>query len=248
MKYLYYCIFIATLILSMLETAHSKPLVADLDQRHIEIHSGFNGTKLLLFGARHDAGDIVVTLRGPEQHYIVRKKERTAGIWINRRQATFTLPGYFSIASSKKLDFIKNENLLNSLDINYEFNHVKLHNTALPANNPEPLRQALINQKQKENLYPQHDQEHAISFIGDSLFRSLLPFPEKIPRGTYTAEIHLFNDGQLLGVQTTPITVKKTGLDAFLHDAAYKHSFWYGLLAIFLALGAGWLANFVFQR
>lgn len=242
------CLICFLLITCSASELYAKPLVADLDKRHIEIHSGFTGTDLLLFGARHDAGDIVVVVRGPSHEYVVRKKKNIGGIWINRNQITFKdVPGYYAIASSRPLEKIKNDYLLDNLDIgtNYlEPSYKPTRNTKLI----NEFHQALIDTKEQEKLYPKTLSHGTVSFIGDSLFRTIITFPDNIPRGTYTAEVYLFSGGQLSGMQSTSIEVKKTGLDAFIYDAAYHHSAIYGIIAIIIALFAGWLANFAFRK
>lgn len=228
----------------------AKPLVADLSSRSVKIDSGFTGTELLLFGARNDAGEIVVLLRGPYDSYIVRKKERVAGIWVNRKQVQFdNVEGFYAIASSRELTNYQNSYLLKSLGIGIDqlpnslMQKATLHRKA---DRDGEFSRALLAFKQREDLYPVS--VNTVSFIGETLFRTLIPIPEKIPRGTYVAEIYLLSDGQLSGIQSTPLIVEKTGFDAFIYDLAYQHSFFYGLLAIVVALGAGWLAGVIFKK
>src|SRR5687767_9721209 len=89
-----------TLLLST--SAFATPLVADLSNYRIDIDSRFNGTRIFLFGARNDNGDIVVVVRGPSKNYIVRRKEEVAGIWVNRdRMRLFDVPDFYTVASSR---------------------------------------------------------------------------------------------------------------------------------------------------
>src|SRR5271170_5227924 len=91
--------FLILLILLIPLPAAAAPLVADLSNYRIDIDSGFNGTRIFLFGARSDNGDIVAVIRGPAKDYIVRKKEEVAGIWVNRqRMRFFGVPDFYAIA------------------------------------------------------------------------------------------------------------------------------------------------------
>ena len=68
----------------------------------IAVTAGFVGTKLLLFGAIDDEGEVAVVVRGPEGPMVVRRKERVAGIWINRAQARFApVPLFYWVATSR---------------------------------------------------------------------------------------------------------------------------------------------------
>ncbi len=84
--------------------AQAQALIADLSDHLIAITAGFSGTKVLLFGAIEGDGDIVVILRGPATTTLVRRKARVAGIWVNRRQITFSnVPALYYLSSSKPI-------------------------------------------------------------------------------------------------------------------------------------------------
>ncbi len=237
-------LLILFLILFWADQANATPVIADLSLRQIEIDSGFTGTEILLFGARNDAGDIVVVIRGPELSYIVRKKERLAGIWLNRKQARFdNINGFYAVASSRPLDDIRNDYLINSLQIGAD--NIKL----LPRKSIEQIddfRKAFLDRQAKTNLYSLKVEK--VSFIGDTLFRTIIKFPDNIPRGVYTAEVYLFSDNQLAGIQSTPIIVSKKGFDAVVFDFAHKYPALYGFISVALALIAGWGAGLIFRK
>ena len=55
-------------------------------------------------------------------------------------------------------------------------------------------------------------------------------------------------DGMIVSDQLTPLVVRKVGLEAEIYQFAHQHSALYGIIAIVIALGAGWLAGVVFRR
>ncbi|MDB2414555.1 TIGR02186 family protein [Rickettsiales bacterium] len=223
----------------------ARPLIADLSLRKISIDSGFTGTDILLFGARNDAGDVVVVVRGPKRPYIVRKKEKLAGIWVNSKQVTFNdVQGFYTVASNRPLKDLKNSQLLESLEIGYE--NVSLINKNAGNLDVEPFKKALLDDKKNKKLYNPTIEE--VKFTGETLFRAIINFPENIQRGTYSAEVYLFSDGQLIGMQTTPLLVYKTGFDAWVFDFAHNSPALYGLSAILLALAGGWAAGLIFRK
>jgi uncharacterized protein (TIGR02186 family) len=234
-------------ILLLLPATHAaaRPVIADLSLRSIAIDSGFSGTDILLFGARNDAGDIVVVVRGPEVSYIVRKKEQVAGIWVNRKHAEIhNALGFYSVGANRPLDELHNEGLLKALNIGQE-------NIVWKADAPgdtevKEFVDAFVQNKETKGLYQPSIKD--VSFTGDTLFRSIIHFPENIPRGVYSTEVYLFSDGQLVGMQTTPLDVYKTGMDAFIYDIAHSQPVLYGIIAIGLALICGWGAGAIFRR
>lgn len=231
-------------------TAHpamaAAPLVADLSNYRIDIDAGFNGTRIFLFGARNDNGDIVVVIRGPKKDYIVRKKEEFGGIWINRdRMKFYNVPDFYAVAASKPLAEIASSNAFTQLGIGQD--------TLLSAP-PDPHSQmvfkpfadAFLRHQTERKLYMQAPRQ--VNFMGEMLFKTTIEFPDNIPPGNYTAEIYLMSGGEVMGMQSTPITVVKSGLDAALYTYAHESPFMYGITAIVLALTAGWFAGRLFER
>ncbi len=237
-------LLILSLLLAPL-SANSAPIVSDISNYRIEMDTSFNGTRLFLFGARNDAGDVVVVIRGPEQNYIVRKKEKAAGIWINtERMKFYDVPAFYMIATSKPLNELEDKGILALLGIG--------QNVLLKSNNPtkqlqfNEFSQAFLRHQQVRELYIKD--EGKVEFMGETLFKTAIDFPSDIPPGEYTAEIYLISDGQIAGMQSTPIKVAKSGLDATIYNAAHEKPALYGLAAIAVALAAGWLAGRIFQR
>lgn len=236
--------FLFLLILLFPATVFSRPLIADLAVRQINIDHNFAGIEMLLFGARGDFGDIVVVLRGPEGRYIVRKKDRVAGLWVNRESAEFDhVPALYAVASTRPLSELENPELLKTLGIGIDNLHFPV---SKGDNHPGEFQDALLRQQQRLRLYTAPIGK--VSFWGETLFRTVLTFPKNTLKGTYTAEIYLFSGGQLAAMQSTPVTVRKIGFESFIYDAAHKRPLLYGLLAVSLALLAGWLASLIFQR
>ena len=236
---------ILVFLFSIPSISYSRPVIADLAVRQIEIDSGFKGTDILLFGARNDPGDIVVVVRGPEKTYTVRKKQRTLGVWVNKKQMVMrNVNGFYVVASNRPLEEIHNDYLLSTLNIGT--GEESLPDINLPRPEDVEFEDAFLKKQRDDNLYVPSVQE--ISLMGDTLFRTVIRFPENIMRGTYTAEIYLFSDGQLSGIQSTPIIVSKKGFDAFVYDFAYKYPLIYGILAVGIALFAGWVAGHIFRK
>lgn len=225
--------------------AIARPLVADLSLRQIDITSSFKGTEILLFGARNEAGDIVVVVRGPDQSYVMRKKRKFGPIWANKDKAIIkNVQSYNSSASSRALKELRNDRLIQALSIGV--NNINIDVETKKVKNIARFREAFLQDREQRGLY--FPEVGEVQFIGNTLFRTIIKFPDNIPRGTYTAEVYLFSDGQLSGFQSTPLQVKKKGFDAFIYNAAYEHSLLYGISAVLMAIFAGWIAGTLFRK
>jgi uncharacterized protein (TIGR02186 family) len=226
--------------------AQAASLVADLSSHLIAITTGFTGTDVLLFGAKEEPGDIVVVVRGPAGAVAVRKKSRVAGIWVNADRVVFTgVPSYYAVATSAPIAAIAPPPVLARHQIG--FDELKL---LAPANvDPDRMREfraALIRRKQREGLFLAEPGE--VSFLGDTLFRASVYFPANVPVGVYLVEVLLLRDGAVVSAQTTPLIISKVGFGAEVFDFAHKDAALYGLIAIAVALVAGWLPHLLLRK
>jgi hypothetical protein len=105
---------------------------------------------------------------------------------------------------------------------------------------------ALLAYEQAGHLYSYEPQK--VYFMGESLFKMVVPFPDSIMGGDYAADVYLFNDGQLTGMQSIPIHVEKTGFDAWIYDFAHNYSVLYGMLAVLIAVSMGIGASSLMRR
>ncbi|MEX2642258.1 MAG: TIGR02186 family protein, partial [Acetobacterales bacterium] len=223
----------------------SANLAVDLSSHLISITTGFTGTDLLLFGATPGEGDIIVVVRGPATRVDVRRKVRVAGIWVNGPSAEFEdVPALYILSSSRPVDELLRHELRRALGIGFD---------AFPARTVEPLkpgevgpfRDALIRRKQALGLY---SSEVGVRFVQDQLFRTTISFPASVPTGEYRVDVYLIDDGKVANMQATPLAVTKAGIGAKVFEFAHRYSALYGIIAVLLALFAGWLANALFRR
>lgn len=237
---------IACCLLQGVDDARAQALVADLSKHLVAVTTGFVGTDLLLFGATNGEGDVVVVVRGPEQRDIVRRKERVAGIWVNRQQFPFSeIPAFYSVASSRPLQEIADSPLLarHQIGLQYlRFNPGEVASEAVTAS----FRNALIRNKQRLGVF--HDRLGKVRFVAPRLFRTDVHLPSNVPTGTYTVTVYLIRDGEVRSAQTTPLVVSKIGIGARVFEFAHRHAAIYGILAILMALFAGWLAGVIFRK
>lgn len=235
------------LVLALLpRLAQAQALVADLSDHLIAITAGFAGTDVLLFGATEGQGDVVVILRGPDAPVVVRRKTRAAGIWVNTERVVFTgAPAFYRVAASKPLDEIVNAALRTRHQIGVEQLRITPERELTPQK-LDNFRQGLLRNKEREDLYS--SEVGKVTFLGPRLFRSRFYLPANVPPGSYTVEVLLVRNNQVIAGQTTPMFVSKTGIGADVYDFAHTHSAVYGLIAVLIAVSTGWAAGTVFRK
>jgi uncharacterized protein (TIGR02186 family) len=226
--------------------ARAQALVADLSDHLIAITAGFAGTDVLLFGATEGEGDVIVILRGPEVPVAVRRKTRAVGIWVNTETISFSgAPAFYRVAASRPLEEITNAALRTRHQIGVDQLRLVAERTLTPTkfNN---FREGLLRNKLRADLYSAEIGK--VSFLGPRLFRTKIYLPANVPPGSYTVEVLLVRNNQVIAAQTTPMFVNKTGIGADVYDFAHRHAAVYGLVAVLIAVSAGWAAGTVFRR
>lgn len=234
-------------VLLVHDKANARELTVDLTSPIVQITAGFAGTNMLLYGVTPQEGDIVVVVRGPQENIVVRRQDRTFGIWINKEQLEFKdIPSFYAIASNLALD----EFLPSDIAAIYQ---IGVDNLVLESINPTSeekiqghFRHALIRNKQRQGLY--NPESQPLLFLGNGMFRTKLNFPANVTVGTYSIDVHLIRQGELVTSETTLLNVRKFGIEAKIFEFAHRFSFYYGIIAVLIACIAGWAANAIFRK
>ncbi len=229
-------------------------LVPEVSQSRIEVRQGFTGANLLLYGAVIDPEgpgsdrdyDIAVVVKGPAEPIRLREKERIAGIWMNSGASDFrSVPSFFAVASSSPIADIVDPRTAAIYELGTEFIQLS------PSGQIEPEEQSrfangLVEMRQRLGLYKQDPQGVRIS--EGVLYQARIALPSNVTTGQYTAETFAIANGRVLASATADIEVVKVGLEGSVVLASQRWSLFYGLGAIALSLGMGWIAGQAFAK
>ena len=238
-------LLVAALLLAAVP-ACAQQLVADLTDHLVAITTGFHGTDIKVFGLIEGGGDIVVVVRGPERETVVRRKSRNAGIWLNTRSVAFAnAPGFYEVYSTKPIDKILPPNQRQIVEIGTDM--LKLTPTGRFSHEEVPVfRAALIDNLQAVGLYSNSAGE--VDLLADKLFRATLSFPPNVPTGTYKVTVFLVRNNEVVTAQSTPLEISQTGLEADVNNFAKDQAVLYGVVAVFAAAMAGWIASLLLRN
>jgi len=230
-------------------------LVTDLSNKRIEIRYSFDGAELILFGAVgssavdpvNDAFDVVVVVRGPEAAAVVRRKDKVGGIWLNNAELVFpAAPGYYAVAASRALADIAQPTVFASYGIGFD-NLPLIARSELGLLKPDAeFRTALYRLRESENLYRQ--ELDSVSLVAEGLFRTDVYLPANVPVGEFLVETFVFQEGSLKARNRIRLHVDKEGFERAAYDFAHQFPLLYGLTAVLVALGAGWLAGILGKK
>ncbi|WP_103332539.1 TIGR02186 family protein [Pseudotabrizicola formosa] len=240
------------LLTSLPAFAASEDIVAGLSQNRVSITADFDGSEILIYGAvkrtapvPEGALHVIITVEGPSRPLTVRKKERAAGIWINREAVQIaSAPSFYAISTTGHLRDIltETENLRHQITIPRAIRAVGISQQA--QNAPEFL-EALIRVREAEDRY--RLRERSVQFTEATLFRTDVVLPANLTEGLYRVRIFLTRDGQVVDRIERQINVRKEGLERFLFNMSRDQPLIYGLLSLLIAVVAGYAASAAFR-
>lgn len=227
-------------------------LVPEVSQHEVQVRQGFTGTELLLFGAILEpdgrrAGrdyDIVVVLKGPTQPIRLREKQKILGIWVNAESTAFrSAPSYFAVASSRPVEDIVDERTAAIYELGLDFLQLS------PIGSIDPEEQArftagLVELRERQGLYKQ--EPGGVTISEQVLYQARIALPSNVQTGRYTAETFAITRGRVIASASAEVEVRKVGFERLVAEFSDENAFLYGLMAVALSLGMGWMAGRLF--
>jgi uncharacterized protein (TIGR02186 family) len=233
--------------------ATPQSLVLGLSEDEVAITVNFDGSQILVFGAvKHEAPvaqdnplDVIVTVRGPAEPATIYRKDKVLGIWVNNASLKInTAPSFYAISSTGKLSDI----LSTEADIRYRITLPKVILSVEAPNgkeNSQSFTKALTRIRTNNDLYQLNEGQATLT--DDTLFRTNVSMPANLIEGDYVVQVFLMQDGQVLADYSTDLLVQKKGLEQWLYSMSREQPFYYGLMALFIAISAGWGASAIFR-
>jgi uncharacterized protein (TIGR02186 family) len=235
------------------EGATDETVVAGMSQSRVSITANFDGTELLVFGAikrdRPPPGEppleVIVTVTGPQAPVNVRKKSRVFGLWINTEAVEIdAAPRFYAIATTAPLFDI----LSHTEDLRHRISIPKgIRSVGAPPEVADSARftEALIRLRRASDHY--RVVAGQVDLTEQTLFQTSFVLPANLTEGAYTVRIFLTRGKQVVDSHTSILDVSKVGLERFLYNLAHDQPFLYGVLALAIAVFAGWGASAAFR-
>ena len=224
-------------------------IVAGLSQNQVQITATFDGSAILIYGAiKRDAPDpggpplaVIVTTEGPSTPLTIRKKDRVAGIWLNRDSVTIdAAPSFYDVSTSMPLS----QSLSETDDLRYRvtLQHlIRAVGISGEAANSEDFVAALMRIRTEQGRF--RVEEGEVQLVENTLFRADVELPSDLVEGNYKVRMFLTRGGRVMDEKELTIFVRKAGLERFLYNLAQQKPLVYGLISLAIAVIAGWAAS-----
>ena len=241
------------LLLVMALPVQAEQIVAGLSQTEVSINANFAGSEIIVYGAvKRDAPapkkprlEVIVTVEGPADPLIVRKKDRRFGVWMNAESVQIDLaPSFYAVATTGPLSEILTdaENLRYQITVPSEIRAVGI---ALQTDNSSDFIAALLRIREDEGRY--RIAEGAVELTDSTLFRADVVLPANLTEGDYRVRMYITRGGMVIDAQDQVIAVQKQGLERFVNRLSKSQPLIYGLLSLAMAVAAGWGASTAFR-
>lgn len=225
----------------------SGELVSDLSESSVAISYQYEGETLLVFGSLPEpGGHVVVTVRGPSKARTIQRKGQVMGfLWMNVEDLTLEdFPGYYALLSDVPVSEFLGAPERDRLGLGRDalFAGAEYHGEVDRAE-PREYFDGLLRHMSDAGLY--QEKPEAVTIKRQRLFRAELGLPARAPVGEYEVVVRQWKDGAIVHRDTGTLTVAKTGVEKWLYGLAHEHPAWYGLMAVLVALLAGWFVGMI---
>ncbi len=244
---------LALLLLAALPAAAQEEVVLGLSQDSVSISADFDGSEILVYGAvkretpipADPPLEVVVTVSGPFVPLTVYRKERKLGIWVNADAVEVDLaPSFYAVATSGPFETV----VSNVEDLRHEISvprAIRSVGAPMEVEDSQAFTDAVIRIRGDSGLYQLL--EGAVDVREETLFSTRIRLPANLTEGAYATRIFLSRGGAVIGQTQRVIDVRKVGLERWLYNLAHDRPAVYGLLALVIAVAAGWGASTAFR-
>ena len=245
--------FLLLLLALALPAQSEEAVVAGLSQNRVAITANFDGSEILIFGAvKRDEPppgtgplQVIITIAGPSEPIMVRRKAKRYGIWVNTDAVEVdAAPSFYAVATSGPLEEI----LKDIEDLRHRISIPRaIRSVGAPMNikDSDTFTEALIRIRSDAGLYLVD--VDSVDISEETLFDTSIALPANLTEGVYTARIYLTRGGNVAAEHETSIDVQKVGLERWLFNLAHEKPLAYGILSLVIAIAAGWGASAIFR-
>jgi uncharacterized protein (TIGR02186 family) len=248
-------VVVASMALAALVTAvtaagldEAAPFRVEPDR--VAVGSFFRGASLRVSGPVEAGSDVIVVItasRTVEETY--NRKGRVGPFWATVGKVTIgEVPALHLIASGTPVSGLLSRDEIDArlLDLDALVLRAAIRPAVLDR---RAVAAEYLKLKQRQGvvgLFEGAVQLHEAS--GGSSFDATIPWPASAPAGTYRVVVRHVRSLRVVREETRPLEVAYVGLPRLIAHLAFERSLAYGVLAVTIALGVGFVMGLLFKR
>ncbi len=224
-------------------------LTVDVTPGRIPITIGYHGTKLMIKGSGLNTQDIIVQIHSQLGEEHLKYKGKAGGIfWMKLGNIVFEdVPKVYLVYSTKDIHEMLPPQICKELAIGYD----ALRSRAKIKTNMKNFERdkwivEFLKFMEEEQLY--HEEDGVIKVDrAEHTFSVDIDWPFEAPPGEYFVEVFAVQNGQVVDKAQARIRVERVGLIKQLSHMAFEKPALYGIIAIVVAILAGFGVGMVFK-
>ncbi len=237
------------IVLLLFSFAQASALTVEATPGKIPITLGYHGTKLKVRGIGLTTSDVIIQISSKPEAEHLKYKGKAGGIfWMKLGNIVFeNVPKVYLVYSTKDIHKILPPEICRELAIGYDALSEKAKiKTKMKDFDRDKWIVEFIKFMEEDELY---DQEDGVVQIDQKnhTFSVDIDWPFEAPPGEYVVEAFAVENGQVVERAQTKIRVEKVGLIKHLTHMAFEKPALYGVIAIIVAIVAGFGVGIVFK-
>jgi len=237
------------IVLLLFTFSQAFALTVEVTPGKIPITIGYHGTKLKVKGTGLNTSDVIIQISSKPGEEHLKYKGKAGGIfWMKLGNIIFeNVPKVYLVYSTQDIHKILPPEICRQLSIGYDALSEKAKiKTKMKDFDRDKWIVEFIKFMEHDELYDQEDQVVKIDKKNHT-FSVTIDWPFEAPPGDYNVEAFAVENGQVVEKAQTKIRVEKVGLVKHLTHMAFEKPAIYGIIAIVVAIVAGFGVGMVFK-
>lgn len=217
-----------------------------LNPTSISIGAFFQGAELKVTAVIPRDAEAIIEVRGPNREEHLVRKGRRWGMWMNTGDLTISdIPGLYLYA-------LTNPDLATMPSAPWGFTALEQQSQITGAVQPEGKAfffKQFIALKESEGMYISKPGSIVAEPgpEGTKRLTKIFWLPARVPPGVYQVSVRVVQDGAVVMEKQQELRIDKVGLPSLLWTLAHQQATLYGIVAVIIALAAGFLMGFFFK-
>jgi uncharacterized protein (TIGR02186 family) len=244
----------ALLLLPLAAVRPAQALTCKVNPNTVAINLGYHGATLSVSGENTAGDELIIRIGNAagETHYKYMGK---AGgfFWMKKGNVSFkNVPGVYLLYTSRDIEHLLDPAGQKTNLIGYEAlkaaTEMETASDELNGNEAK-WKEEFIRFKEHQKLYAIRSgtitRQHGAA---SDTYQAEIAWPYQAPPGTYTVEVMAVRNGQVAERAETSFSVARTGVVAWLSNLAFNSPAVYGIMAVVIAIIAGFAVGMVFRK
>jgi len=227
-------------------------LTVKANHDHIKVDYNYHGSTVSVKGEADPDVDLVIKIAAPEGEQALMRKDKVGGVlWMNVEKLEFeNVPGVYFLKGTASPEDILSEKAKEDYRIGYgALERAAEISPAMEEQRRHELFGQFLKYKEAGKVYSASKSDIELR-KGDGVqeYSTVFQWPFQAPPGKYDVSVYAVKAGDVVESAQSQVLVEQAGAVKLLSDMAMKNGAVYGIVAIAIALAAGFGVGMVFGK